>query len=33
VNISEPVLLKALARRTDDGQIYVYLFLQRNVKI
>lgn len=33
VNITEPVLLKVLARRTDDGQIYVYLFLQRNVKI
>lgn len=32
VNISEPALLKVLARRTDDGQIYVYLFLQRNVK-
>ena len=33
VNITEPALLKVLARRTDDGQIYVYLFLQRNVKI
>jgi hypothetical protein len=32
VNITEPALLKVLARRIDDGQIYVYLFLQRNVK-
>jgi hypothetical protein len=32
VNHADQVLLKVLARRTEDGQIYVYLFLQRGVK-
>jgi len=32
INHAEPALLKVLALRADDGQVYVYLYLIRNYK-